>query len=60
MYLQELSNTSIDEDPKIFLQVINSRESNKWLDAMKDELTSIKANNVWELVKFLEVCTYSM
>ena len=46
MYLQELSNTTIDEDLKIFLQIINSCESNKWLDAMKDELTSMKANNV--------------
>ena len=36
MYLQELSDIGIDEDSKTFLQVINSSESNKWLDAMKD------------------------
>mgnify|MGYP004717650193 CR=1 FL=1 len=46
MYLQEFSDIGIDEDPKTFFQTINSSESNKWLDAMKDEMASMKANDV--------------
>lgn len=49
MYLQELEEPSIIDDPKTFSQAMNSGESNKWIDAMKDGMSSMKANQVWEL-----------
>ena len=30
---------------------MNTSEFNKWLDAMKDEMASMKTNQVWELVE---------
>ena len=39
VYLQELENDlSINNDPFSFSEAINGDNSNKWLDAMKDEL----------------------
>jgi len=41
VYLQESENDlSIDNDPVSFLETMNSDNSDKWLDAMKDELKS--------------------
>ncbi len=54
MYLQENGDISIDNDPLSFLQAINSGESCKWMDAMKDKIASMKANQVWELVELPE------
>ena len=36
---------SINKDPVSFSQAIESNESNKWIDAMKDELKSTEQNN---------------
>ncbi|CAA0815848.1 cysteine-rich RLK (RECEPTOR-like protein kinase) 8, partial [Striga hermonthica] len=47
-------DTSIDEDPVSFSQAINSDESHKWIDAMKEELNSMAKNNVWDLVELPE------
>jgi len=46
VYLQELENyLSIDNDPVSFLEAMNGdNNSNKWLDAMKDELKSMTQN----------------
>ena len=38
VYLQELGETGID-DPSTFSQAIISSESNKWLDAMNEEIS---------------------
>ena len=39
VYLQESENDlSIDNDPFSFSDAINDDNSDKWLDAMKDEL----------------------
>ena len=57
VYLQESDfYIRINEDPVSYSQAINSVESNKWIDAMKDELKSIKQNNIWDLVKLPENC----
>jgi len=57
VYLQESENDlSIDNDPVSFSKAINSDNSNKWLDAMKDELKSMAHNGVWDLVELLEGC----
>jgi len=47
VYLQESENDlSIDNDPVSFSEVMNSDNSDKWLDAMKDELKSMAQNCV--------------
>ena len=57
VYLQESENDlSIDNDPISFSEAINSNNSDKWLDAMKDELKSMAHNDVWNLVELLEGC----
>ena len=53
VYLQESnSDCGIDNDPVLFSQDINSDKSNKWINAMKEELKSMTQN--WDLVKFSE------
>jgi len=57
VYLQESENDlSIDNDPISFLEAINGDNSDKWLDAMKDELKSIAHNDVRDLVELPEGC----
>ena len=57
VYLQESENDlSIDNDPISFSEAINGDNSNKWLDAMKDELKSMAHNDVWDLVELPEGC----
>ena len=57
VYLQELENDlSINNDPFSFSEAINGDNSNKWLDAMKDELKSMAHNDVWDLVELPEGC----
>jgi len=47
VYLQESKNDlSIDNDPVSFSEAMNSDNSDKWLDAMKDELKSMTQNCV--------------
>ena len=40
---------NLDNDPENFSEAVNSIDSDKWLEAMKDEIESINKNNVWEL-----------
>ena len=55
VYLQESDfDYGIDENPVSFSQAINSDKSDKWINAMKEELKSIAENNVWDLVELLE------
>jgi len=57
VYLQESENElSIDNDPVSFSEAMNSDNSDKWLDVMKDELKSMAQNYVWDFVKVLEGC----
>jgi len=57
VYLQESENElSIDNDPVSFSEAMNSDNSDKWLDVMKDELKSMVQNYVWDFVKVLEGC----
>ena len=39
-----------NEDPITYMDAMQRTDSNKWLDAMKSELDSMKDNNVWTLV----------
>ena len=44
----------VEDDPINFHQVKQSSNSEKWIDAMNDELKSMKDNDVWDLVELPE------
>ncbi|CAD5192656.1 unnamed protein product, partial [Musa acuminata subsp. malaccensis] len=46
----------IKRDPLSFLQAIESNDSEKWYDAMKEELKSMVQNDVWDLVELPNDC----
>ncbi|KAK2978429.1 hypothetical protein RJ640_002702 [Escallonia rubra] len=51
VYLDEADyNLGIENDPTSFKEAIMSDHSTQWLEAMKDELESMKINEVWDLV----------
>ena len=39
-----------DEDPITYMDAIQRPDSEKWLEAMKSEMESMKVNDVWTLV----------
>ncbi|RDX91302.1 hypothetical protein CR513_26736, partial [Mucuna pruriens] len=43
-----------EDDPINFYQAMQSFNSQKWIDAMKDELKSKQDNDIWDLVKLPE------
>ena len=45
MYLQEI-DIGAENDPKTFSQALSCKESDLWYNAMKDELDSMKSNEV--------------
>ena len=52
VYLQELDNDlGAENDPITFSHARNCKESDLWFNAMKDEMTSMASNGVWDLVK---------
>ena len=53
MYLQEI-DIGAEDDLETFSQAISCKESYLWFDAMKDELDSMKNNEVWDLVELLK------
>ena len=50
VYLQE-TNIGVENDLKTFAQAISCKEFDLWYSAMKDELDSMKNNEVWDLVE---------
>ncbi|KAL4376717.1 hypothetical protein GQ457_02G017480 [Hibiscus cannabinus] len=51
VYLQESDyNVGAENDPESFSQAMSCNESKLWYDAMKDEMNSMKNNEVWDLV----------
>ena len=50
VYLQE-TDIGAENDPETFSQALSCKESDLWYNAMKDELDSIKSNEVWDLVE---------
>ena len=52
VYLKELDyNLGAEHDPKTFSLAISSKESDLWYNAMKDEMSSMGSNRVWDLFK---------
>ena len=48
------SDLKIENDPMTFSKAMDDVSSNKWLEAMEDELKSVVQNEVWDLVELLE------
>ena len=46
-----------NDDPVIYLKAIMSRDSDRWLEAMKSEMDSMYTNQVWTLVEAPEGVT---
>nr|KYP60323.1 Retrovirus-related Pol polyprotein from transposon TNT 1-94 [Cajanus cajan]KYP60344.1 Retrovirus-related Pol polyprotein from transposon TNT 1-94 [Cajanus cajan] len=44
----------MEDDPIIFHQAMESSNSQKWIDAMNEEIKSMRDNDVWDLVPLLE------
>ena len=52
VYLQESDyNIGAENDPELFSQAMSCKESELWYNAMKEELNSMKSNEVWDLVE---------
>ena len=52
VYLQEFDyNIGAENDPETFLQAMNCDNSNLWFNAMKEEMSSMASNAVWDLVE---------
>lgn len=55
LYLQECEfNMGLEKDPATYSQAMKSEDSDKWIDAMFDEMKSMATNKVWELVDLPE------
>ena len=39
-----------DDDPLTYSKAVMSKDSDRWLEAIKSEMKSMKVNNVWTLV----------
>ena len=53
MYQQESDyNVGAEIDPDTFSQAMSCKESDLWYNAMKEEINSMKSNDVWDLVEF--------
>ncbi|WKA00618.1 hypothetical protein VitviT2T_018956 [Vitis vinifera] len=52
VYLQECDyNIGAENDSESFSQAMSCKESELWYNAMKDEMSSMKCNDVWDLVE---------
>ena len=52
--LEHESDLSIDNDPISFKEAVKSNNSEKWYNAMKEELKSMTDNNVWVMTELPE------
>ena len=56
IFLQEheVDTELIEDDPINFRQTMKSLNSKKWVDAMNEEIKSMKNNDIWDLVPLSE------
>ena len=46
-----MSNLEVDpEEPRSYEEAINSKQAEKWIQAMKEEMKSLHKNQTWKLV----------
>ncbi|KAH9751577.1 hypothetical protein KPL71_014347 [Citrus sinensis] len=50
-YALNVAEEVIGEEPSSYKQAMNSRDKSKWLSAMEEEISSLKKNNTWILVR---------
>ena len=50
-YFTQVSFLSEKSEPLIYKQEVDSSSSAKWIEAMKEEMQSLKENETWTLVK---------
>lgn len=50
IHIQEIDSIVVISEPKSLQQALSSAHKNQWLDAMQDELKSLKSNKTWEIV----------
>ncbi|KAH9804147.1 hypothetical protein KPL71_002018 [Citrus sinensis] len=50
-YALNVAEEVIGEEPSSYKQAMNSRDKTKWLSAMEEEISSLKKNNTWILVR---------
>ena len=48
---EDMNELILDDDPTSFKEAMNNEHLSEWLDAMKDEMESMNANEVWDLVE---------
>jgi hypothetical protein len=48
-YVLSVDDINLQDDPLNFKEAINSNDANEWIEAINDEINSIKNNDVWEL-----------
>ncbi|XP_075091938.1 uncharacterized protein LOC142172071 [Nicotiana tabacum] len=52
VYLQEPDfDIGLNKDPILYSQAMESNESDKWINDMKEELKSIEYNKIWDLIE---------
>ena len=49
-YALSIAEETIQDEPKSYKEAITSREGEKWLLAMKEEMESLHKNRTWDLV----------
>jgi hypothetical protein len=49
-YYVFLGEVNIEDDPKTYNEAINCPHSKLWVEAIREELNSMRKNKVWELV----------
>ena len=55
LYLQECEiNIRLDKVPGTYSQAMKGEDSDKWIDAMFEEMKSMATNKVWDLVDLPE------
>ena len=56
VFLQEheFDISAVEDDPINFRQALESSKSQEWIDAMNEEIKSMKDNDVWDLVPLPE------
>jgi len=56
VYLQEHEDgiSLTEDDPINFCEAMKSSKSQKWIGVMKEEIKSMRDNDVWDLVELLE------
>ena len=54
LHEHEFDIGAMEDDPINFCQALESSKYKEWIDAMNEEIKSMKENDVWDLVPLLE------